>query len=147
MVQTRRGLIVALVTLVLAGCATTAKYEKILDAWVGHSTDELIRSWGPPQNTSALQNGDHVIEYDSHSTFQTGGYTYSVPITTYNSGNVTMYGDKNITNGYYNGKSTTYVQKQMPLQTVDMNCTTLFTINSKDIIEKWSWEGNNCSSQ
>ena len=34
--------------LVIAGCATAANYEKQLDAWIGKSELELVRSWGAP---------------------------------------------------------------------------------------------------
>jgi len=33
----------ALLVLMLAGCATQAKYEKIVNSWVGHTEAELIR--------------------------------------------------------------------------------------------------------
>ena len=39
------------ITGLLAGCATTANYEKTLNSWVGHSESALISSWGPPSNS------------------------------------------------------------------------------------------------
>ena len=32
----------------LASCATTAGYERILNSWVGREEIDLVRSWGPP---------------------------------------------------------------------------------------------------
>lgn len=34
--------------LVFAACASTAKYEEKIARWVGHSEEELVKSWGPP---------------------------------------------------------------------------------------------------
>jgi hypothetical protein len=44
-----RQTIVAAGLCLLAGCATTANYEKILQSWVGASELELVRKWGTPQ--------------------------------------------------------------------------------------------------
>lgn len=45
-----RGLWLACVVVLLSGCATTAKYEQMLSAWVGASELDLYRTWGPPNN-------------------------------------------------------------------------------------------------
>jgi len=36
------------VFILLAGCATSAKYEAVLGSWVGSSELDIVRSWGPP---------------------------------------------------------------------------------------------------
>lgn len=41
----------------LAGCATTAGYEKILQSWVGADADRLVASWGAPAQTYSMSNG------------------------------------------------------------------------------------------
>lgn len=46
-----------LVLLLLAGCATTAGYEKILNSWVGDNVDHLVSSWGPPASSYQLSDG------------------------------------------------------------------------------------------
>jgi len=133
--------------ILLAGCATTANYEKILSSWVGASVDSLVSSWGPPQSSFELSDGSKVIEYVSARNVQIGGYTYSSPQTTYHSGTASAYGSYGgSAYGNYSGTSTTYVQKTTPVQNIAMSCKTRFTVNSSGIITKWSWQGNDCTA-
>lgn len=133
--------------LTLCSCATTANYEKILQSWVGVHSDDLIASWGPPQNSYQLSNGGAVIEYFGGRTVPIGGYTYSQPQTTYHSGTVNTYSPYGRTGyGSYSGTSTTYVQKQTPVYNIPMQCRTTFTVNSSGIITSWRWQGNDCKA-
>ena len=132
--------------LLQVGCATTANYEKILNTWVGSPVDNLVSSWGPPQGSFELSNGSKVIEYVRSRNVQMGGYSYSSPQTTYNSGTASAYGTGGYANATYSGTSTTYVQKQTPTYNVAMSCRTRFTISKEGIVKKWSWEGNDCKA-
>lgn len=51
--------------LLLAGCATSANYQKTLNAWVGEDEAVLVTKWGKPQKT-----------------YQVDGFTYLVYVTT-----------------------------------------------------------------
>lgn len=134
-----------LLVLAVAGCATTANYEKILRSWVGVHVDRLVASWGPPQGSFKLSDGGQVLEYTDQRTMQLGGYTYTEPQTTYHSGSASAYGSRGgYAYGTYSGRSTTYVQKQTPVYNIPLTCRTRFTVNPQGIITKWSWEGNNC---
>lgn len=53
------------ILLSIAGCATTANYEKILQTYVGHDADELVTNWGPPANSYEMKNGSKVITFMS----------------------------------------------------------------------------------
>jgi hypothetical protein len=130
---------------ILSGCATTANYKKILNTWVGSHVDNLVSSWGPPQGSFKLSHGSVVIEYINSRDTQVGGYTYTVPETTYRSGSVSTHGIGGSSSGTYSDTSTTYVQKQAPVYTVNLICKTRFTVNPQGIIAKWSWQGNNCT--
>lgn len=134
-----------LLVLGVAGCATTANYEKILRSWVGVHFDRLVASWGPPQGSFKLSDGGQVLEYTDQRTMQLGGYTYTEPQTTYQSGSASAYGSRGgYAYGTYSGTSTTYVQKQTPVYNIPLTCRTRFTVNPQGIITNWSWEGNNC---
>jgi len=137
----------SLILLLLSGCATTAKYEKILGSWVGSHVDDLAISWGPPQSSFPLSNGGKVIEYVHSNNARVGGYTYTTPQTTYNSGTASVYGSSGSAYGTYSGTSTTYVQKQSPVYNIHMYCKTRFTIDINGIINKWNWQGNNCRAK
>ena len=141
-----KKVLLLLVAIVLSGCATTANYEKILSSWVGSSVDNLVASWGPPQSSYDLSNGGKVIEYVRSRNVQMGGYSYTSPQTTYQSGTTSAYGTGGYAYGNYSGTSTTYVQKQTPTYNIAMLCKTRFTVNGAGIITKWSWQGNDCTA-
>jgi hypothetical protein len=137
-----------LVLLLLAGCATTAGYEKVLNTWVGQSADRLISSWGAPANSTQLSNGGRVLEYSNQRNVQVGGYTTTVPQTTYQTGTTNVYGSNGgSAYGNYNGTSTTYVQRTTPVQNITMQCVTRFTVNAQGTITNWAWQGNDCKAK
>ena len=133
-----RKILVLLLCLGLSGCATIAKYEAKLNTWVGASEDSLIASWGVPDKIYNMRDGKKAIEYVHRNTVQTGGYTYTTPQTTYESGKI---GDQS-----YSGTSTTYVRETEPIRKYRLSCKTSFIINNSGIIESWHHQGNNCVS-
>jgi len=139
------GLILA--AFALCSCATTANYERILRSWVGAPADDLVASWGPPQNSYQLSDGGWVLEYVRSRTVPIGGYTYTQPQTTYHSGSVRSYSPYGgSAHGSYSGTSTTYVQKQTPVYNVPLQCRTTFRVNSIGIITGWRLQGNDCTA-
>ena len=138
--------IIVTLAIALAGCATTANYEKLLSSWVGSNADNLVMRWGPPSNSYPLSNGGRVLEYSNQRNIQLGGYTQTVPQTTYSSGTASAYGTGGSAYGTYSGTSTTYVQRTTPVQNIAMQCITRFTINSQGTITNWAWQGNDCKA-
>ena len=124
-----KKLLTLFAVIILSGCATTANYEKILNTWVGSPVDNLVMSWGPPQNSYDFSNGGKVIEYTALRSVMMGGYSYTSPQRI-----------------YYSGTSTRYVRRQTPRYNIALSCQTRFTINSAGIITKWSWQGNDCKA-
>lgn len=47
----------------LAGCATTAGYERSLEGWVGKSIDDVVAAWGAPANTQPLPSGSVAYQW------------------------------------------------------------------------------------
>lgn len=47
----------------VAGCASTANYDKMLTGWVGSPAVQLIEKWGVPRGTYRAQDGTEVVEY------------------------------------------------------------------------------------
>ena len=144
--MTLKNIVIAL-SLALSACATTANYEKALNSWVGADVDSLVMRWGPPASSYALSNGGKVIEYVRQSNVQVGGYTTSVPQTTYNSGSANIYGTGGSAYGTYTGTSTTYVQRTTPVQNIRMTCITRFTVDANGKITNWAWQGNACRAR
>lgn len=127
-----------LLCLGLSGCATGAKYDAKLNTWIGASENSLVASWGVPRRTYDMRDGKKAIEYVHKNTIQTGGYTYTMPETTYQSGT--------IGNQSYSGTSTTYAVETMPVQEYKLSCKTSFVIDNNGKVESWHHEGDNCVS-
>ncbi|HNX82221.1 MAG TPA: hypothetical protein PKL77_08765 [Candidatus Omnitrophota bacterium] len=131
-----RKIVMLVVCLGIAGCATTAQYEKQLNTLIGTSEDSLIASWGVPDKTYTLSNGKKALEFVHKYAAQSGGYLYTVPQRTYYSG---TRGDKS-----YSGSATTYVTERMPVEKYKFFCKTSFIIDTDGKVQSWHHEGNNC---
>lgn len=117
----------ALLAAVLAGCATTANYEKILDSWVGASEIDLVRKWGTPQRV-----------------YETGGtkfLTYASSRNIYLPGTAPTYQTTYIGNTAYTNRI-----GGTPGQNIGMTCVTTFEVRN-DRIVSWRWEGNDCKAR
>lgn len=58
-----KKIILVLSTLLVIGCATTAKYEASLKTWVGQSESRLVQTWGPPADTYEPKDGTKILTY------------------------------------------------------------------------------------
>jgi len=135
----RIALVISSVFLI-ASCATQEGYKNLLNSWVGSHVDTLVMSWGPPQGSHTLSNGNKVIQYDDRRTVHMPGTTYTTPQTNYHSGSIM--GGGGIVD--YSGTSTGYVTHTTPGYSIAQRCVTRFTIDSLGIIQKWAFEGNAC---
>ncbi len=133
--------------LFFSGCATQAKYQAILATWVGHPTDELISKWGPPTSTTPLTSGGSVLEYSKASVVRSPGYSYSIPMNTYQSGTASVYGSGGYAYGNYSGTATQYVPINVPPSVNQYWCKTRFTTDKGSVIRSWAHEGNVCVSK
>jgi hypothetical protein len=142
-----RPIALALMSILLAGCASTAGYEAVLRTWVGDTTDHLVAVWGVPQQEYGLQGGGKVLQYERSGTIVLPGATTYQAQTTYSNGSVSGYGSNgNSVNGSYNGTSTTYVPEKSDPIVIAQRCVTRFTADASGRINRWSWEGNACRS-
>ena len=128
-----------LIVVIATGCGlryTTANYEKRLQRTVGLPLDLVVAVLGPPQGVYDLPGGGRIVEFVEANTYQSGGYSYSVPETTFHSG---MFGG-----ALYSGTSTGSVQRTAPIRTWTSVCRTRFVVDRNGIIQAWSWQGNAC---
>jgi len=119
-----------LLGLVFTGCATTASYETILNSWVGHDINDLVKSWGYPTNTFKAPNGNTVYAYERAAAGVSP--TYTAPTQT----NVTVIG--NTAYGTTTGGQTYGGHPYTNW------CKTFFETNDSKQIITWRWEGNSC---
>lgn len=59
--QHKLGLLI--IILCLNACATPAGYEKKLATEIGKTEQQLITSWGQPNQIKQLKNGDKILTY------------------------------------------------------------------------------------
>ena len=56
--------VLSILVFLLASCATTENYRKILDSWIGHPVDELINAWGYPTGDFEIPKGNKVYRWE-----------------------------------------------------------------------------------
>src|ERR1700733_1888308 len=135
----------SILLVLLAGCASTAGYEAVLQTWLGDSSDHLVSSWGVPQQVYRQSGGGTVLQYSRSGQIALPGMTTYQAQTSYTSGSVAAVGSNgNMINGTYDGTATTYVPHTSDPTVIATRCVTRFTADASGRITNWSWEGNSC---
>lgn len=121
------------VTVTLAGCATTANYARVAQSWVGANETDLLRAWGAPQYTYPLPNGDRFLVWERTS-------SYTTPTTI----------SPGIGYGYW-GSPFYYGGMASPTtisggQTIQLVCRTEFEVDKAGRVVAYRTEGNNCKA-
>lgn len=61
----------SILLILVSSCVTeqqaTDNFRRIMNEWVGHDVNEMIDSWGPPQNVYVMSNGNKVYTWERHS--------------------------------------------------------------------------------
>ncbi len=148
-------LLVAIPSFFILGCATTENYEAILNQWVGKSESELVTAWGIPKDNYKLDDGGKILLYSNSHSVETGGYSYTMPQTTYRTETIqgtpvysrdpiaTMQSAQPRT---YQIKTTENVTTTVPKAIKNYSCETRFHLDNKGIVKDWKWQGNDCVS-
>ena len=116
------------------GCATTKKYEKILNSWTGSDRDDLVSSWGRPAHSFKGANGNTIYAYEDTEAIYTPAFTMPAQSETVLRGGMAQFAATG-SQTYGGGVQVTY------------ECKTFFEFDSSNKIVSWRWEGNNCIAQ
>src|SRR3546814_10352470 len=119
-----RVLLISTAFILLAGCATTENYERILQHWVGAHADRLVTAWGPPDSQYTLSDGSRVLQYSRRRLVDYGGNYFPEPV-------------------FVDGR-TLWLPSWDPTYIVARVCITRFTVDPQGIVREWRWEGNDC---
>jgi hypothetical protein len=124
---------IAIITasLALSGCTTFEDIDNGLSNLHGQHIDALVAKIGYPLSQNEVA-GRKLYIWDSRKTF-----SYSLPVTTYNSGNVNTYGAYGNTYGTYSGSTTSYVP-----QVTTYYCTITVEVNAYETIVAAQYNGN-----
>jgi len=107
-------------TLLLAACASSARYETNLARWGGKPLDDLVLAWGPPQSSYTLRDGRQVVEYQRQQLVRLPGRSM------------------------LNTSRVFYLLDEMEDDYTLLQCRTRFTVDAQGIIQNWTWDGNAC---
>lgn len=121
----------------LAGCASTEKYDHDLSLLIGVSEPKLLAVWGTPQEVKQLDNGDKVLTYRQTHSIETGGLKAN-PVNNYNIGRISS--DFRSAN---NNSSRSFALPTTPTRTVTMTCVTHFNLHNGSI-QSFAHEGEDC---
>lgn len=88
-----QGVAILAFAAILAGCATTAGYDRMLDEWIGQSEHHLLSVWGQPAAQHEASMGK-ILTYDmarqvQRPTLIAPGSTTRSPIMAYGGGSET----------------------------------------------------------
>ena len=107
-------------TLLLAACASSARYETNLARWGGNPLDDLVLAWGPPQSSYTLRDGRQVVEYQRQQLVRLPGRSMLTTPRVF------------------------YLLDEMEDDYTLLQCRTRFTVDAQGIIQNWTWDGNAC---
>ncbi len=102
--------------------ATQDGYSKVMASWMGSTSDQLVASWGPPQETTTMANGHILYIYRATTDHQVDG---QVTKTRDGAGG--------------------YTKTISPPSSYTTYCTAQYEI-AKNRIVSWHWEGQDCRS-
>lgn len=137
----RRAVNCLIALLALAGCASideeaARKFQAEMDGYVGKSVDELILARGVPTATAALSSGGKVLEYSTHRSSVSGGYSYL------------SYTPVFVPNSSGGGTWISVPSHQTaPIYTSEWRCKLTFQISADNQVLNWRAEGNDCLAQ
>jgi hypothetical protein len=118
---------VILIVAALTGCA--ARMNRAMMSWQGHNFNDLIASWGPPNQVFDDGSGGRIMVWTEARSYTTPGSS-----TTRTTGSATATG--NTVWGSATSR-TTY----NPGQTYQWRVYRMFWMNRDGVIYKWAWRG------
>lgn len=121
-----KRLLLALVALSLAACATQARYEAQIQQFVGKPISAVMDAWNYPSGSFEAPNGNQVYVWDDQR-------TYNYPPTVISSYYSRGYGRGFSGSGFGVAGSS-----------VNLRCQTYFEVNKQKIILNWRIQGDDC---
>lgn len=119
--------LLTLLLAVLAGCASTEGYEKLLNSWIGAQEIDLVRKWGPPIQTYETAGRKFVVYSSNRNVY--------IPETE------SRYQTRVVGNTAY-----TKAIGGSPAMNITKTCTTTFELEGSTVVS-WSHKGNDCKAK
>ena len=119
----------------LGSCASTQKYDQMLNGWIGKPESALLKSWGSPSARKINTDGSQVITF-------TQVQTLTVPSEFYLYNPYPLEGDVSVYAPFDGDYAFTPYAQNLGVNQ-EYVCQTSFFIQN-NIITGWKWKGNNC---
>ena len=123
----------AFVILLVTGCITPGKMNEIMSSWVGDNANNLIASWGPPQQVMPDGSGGQILIYLQDRQSTSPGYS-----TTTSSASANAWGNYNYATATGYGTSNTVTT---PPKTDRWTVSRSFWVDKDGRIYRWAWKG------
>ena len=121
---------IAMVLLILTSLTScVARMNKVMISWQGHNFNDVIASWGPPDQVFDDGSGGRVMVWTANRSYTTPGSA-----TTRTTGSATAIG--NTVSG-----SATSRTVYNPAQTYQWKAYRIFWVNKEGSIYRWAWRG------
>lgn len=130
--------------LVVAGCATTGKFEAKMNSFIGKPEVAVVGALGQPAGSYQGKDGSRVLTFTRSSQIVLPGAQTTTPVTSRSTGTVTLNQGMHQATGSYVQTSTTDVPQQGVPITAQFNCAVNFVIGPDGIVRSWSSFGNRC---
>lgn len=114
--------------LALAACSPGKSYEEALQQWIGAPEAELVNTWGAPDSSYKMDDGNKILTWKRSRTEYRPGEIYTILET-------------HIVDG---AKQVVPVTRQDPGYTVTYECTTNFTIGTDGRVRRYTYSGSDC---
>ena len=122
----------------LSSCASTQKYDQMLNTWIGKPEASLLKSWGTPSARKINADGSQVITF-------TQVQNITVPSEFYLYNPYSLQGDASIYAPFDGDYAFTPYAKNLGV-TQEYVCQTSFYIQN-NLVTGWKWKGNNCFAE
>ena len=123
------------VALLLTACASTQKYDQMLNGWVGKSESALLKTWGAPSARKINADGSQVVTF-------TQVQTLTVPSEFYLYNPYPLEGDVSVYAPFDGDYAFTPYAQNLGISQ-EYICQTSFYIQN-NVVTGWKWKGNNC---
>lgn len=70
-----KWIVVVVVTVLSAGCASPEQYRETLKTWVGTSEADLVAKWGAPDTSYRADDGTRLLTYSRVRKYDAEGVT------------------------------------------------------------------------
>ena len=116
-----RLFLLAVAIVFFTGCQTDQQRNAVMASWMGHNVNDLIASWGAPDNVMADGKGGQILIYDKSGQLVLPGETTTT---------INAYGSTAVANSYTTPGTVIKLRRQR-----------MFWVDSNGTIYRWAWRG------